>query len=86
METEKIANQMISFQRTLFDSSFNAVKMAQDQTEKMANSFMDKLSWIPEDGKKVVTDSADFYKKARDDFKKSVDDGFTRMEEMFARK
>jgi hypothetical protein len=86
METEKIANQMISFQRTLFDSSFNAVKMAQDQTEKMTNSFMDKLSWIPEDGKKAVNDSADFYKKARDDFKKSVDDGFTKMEEMFAGK
>ncbi len=86
METEKIANQMISFQKTLFDSSFNAVKMAQDQTEKMTNSFMDKLSWIPEDGKKAVNDSADFYKKARDDFKKSVDNSFTKMEEMFAGK
>ncbi|MCP4350456.1 MAG: hypothetical protein GY795_33725 [Desulfobacterales bacterium] len=86
METEKIANQMISFQKTLFDSSFNAVKMAQDQTEKMTNSFMDKLSWIPEDGKKAVNDSADLYKKARDDFKKSVDDGFVKLEDMFVNK
>jgi hypothetical protein len=86
MEAQKIANQMISFQKTIFDSSFNAMKMAQDQTEKMANTFMDKLSWIPEDGKKAVSDSADFYKKARDDFKQAVDDGFTKMEELFDRK
>jgi len=48
MEPAKIANQMISFQKNLFENAFGAM--------------------------------------SRDNFKKSVDDGFAKMEEMFNRK
>jgi hypothetical protein len=85
MEPEKIATQMISFQRTLFENSFNAMSTVQDQTEKMTNTFFDKVSWVPDEGKKAVNNSIDFYKKARNDFKKAVDDGFDKIEEMFVK-
>jgi hypothetical protein len=86
MEPATIAKQTIAFQKALFENSFNAMKMVQDQTEKMLNTFLGQLSWVPEEGRKAITESVDFYKKARDDFKEAVDKGFSKMEEMFVQK
>ncbi len=86
METGKIANQTIAFQKNLFENTFSAMSMVQDQTEKMTNSFLTQLPWVDEDGKKAVSDAVKMYKEARDNFKKAVDDGFVKMEEMFVQK
>ncbi len=85
MEPGKIAKQMILFQKTLFENNFAAMNAVQDQTEKIFNTFMDQLPWVPEEGKKAVNDSVKFYKKAREDYKKAVDDGFAKMEELFSK-
>ncbi len=86
METGKIANQTITFQKSLFENTFNAMNMVQDQTEKMTNTFLEQLPWVNEEGKKAVSDAVKMYKEARDNFKKAVDDGFVKMEEMFVQK
>jgi len=86
METGKVANQMISFQKTLFENSFNAMCTIQEQTEKIADTFLKQMTWIPEEGKKSIRESFDMYKKARDTFKKAVDDGYVRLEEMLEKK
>ena len=72
METTKMAKQAINFQKSAFEKTFNATVMLQDQTEKMANSFMDQASWMPAESKKLINDWVVAYKKGRDDFKKSV--------------
>jgi polyhydroxyalkanoate synthesis regulator phasin len=77
---------MISFQKTLFENSFNAMVMVQEQTEKMIDTFLTKLPWLPEEGKKAVNDSVAFYKKSRDDYKNAVDDGFSKLESLFTEK
>ena len=83
METGKIAKQMIDFQKTTFDNSFNAMVAFQDQTEKMMNVFMEQAVWMPEDGKKAVNEWGAVYKKGRDDFKKTVDENFSKFEGFF---
>jgi len=86
METAKMATQMINFQKTLFESAFNAMCAVQDQTEKMADSFLGQMSWVPEDGKKNMKEVVKMYKDARENFKKSVDEGFEQMEKLFTSK
>jgi hypothetical protein len=86
MEVSNMSKQMINFQKSLFENSFNAMNMVQDQTEKMINNFLIQLPWVNDEGKKAINNSIDFYKKARTDFKKAVDDGFSKMEELFAQK
>jgi hypothetical protein len=83
MEPKGIAKQTVAFQKNLFENSFNAMKMVQDQTEKMMETFLSQMSWVPEEGKKAISDTVEFCKKACDDFKKTVDDGFAKMEDMF---
>ncbi|MBF0201700.1 MAG: hypothetical protein HQK66_10390 [Desulfamplus sp.] len=86
MEPVKIAKQMIGFQKTLFNNSFNAMVVVQDQTENMLTGFMGQLPWINEDGKKQINETLALTKKARDEFKKSVDEGYVRFEQMFEQK
>ena len=84
METGKIAKQMIDFQKTAFDNTFGAMVALQDQTEKMVNITIEQSAWLPKDGKKVINEWTETYKKGRDEFKKFVDENFSRAEGFFA--
>ncbi len=86
METPKIAKQMVGFQKTVFESSFNAMTMVQDQTESMINNFVGQFPWATEDVKKQMNETFTYAKKARQDFKKAVDDGYVQFEKMFDQK
>ena len=49
----------------------------QDQAEKMLYGYLNQMPLVTADSKKSFQTSVDMAKKARDDFKKSVDDGFS---------
>jgi polyhydroxyalkanoate synthesis regulator phasin len=83
MEMQKMGKQMINFQKNLFENSYHAMNMVCEQTETMMNSFIKQMPMVPENSKQVMDDMLGFYKKSRDDFKKTVDDGFNRMEDIF---
>jgi len=77
---------MIDFQKTTFDNTFNDMDALQEQTESMVNVLMKQSVWLPEDGKKVINEWVTAYQKGRDDFKKSVDENFSKVEEFFGGK
>jgi hypothetical protein len=83
MDSAKIAKQMIDFQKTTFDNTFSAMVMMQEQTERMANTILEQAAWMPEEGKKAVSDWVKAYKKGREDFKKAVDENFKKVEDFF---
>jgi hypothetical protein len=45
--------------------------------------FLKQSSWLPAEGKKVVEEYAKAYKKARENFKSSVDESFKKVEGFF---
>lgn len=84
MEPTKMAKQMMDFYKTTFDNSFNAMVMLQEQTEKTMAAFMDQATWLPDEGKNVMEEWVKAYKKGREDFKKTIDDGFKKVDEYFS--
>lgn len=86
MDTAQMAKQTLSFQKTIFTNAYNALVLAQEQTEKMMNTFVEKTPFSTEDGKKTFAATVEMGKKARDDFKKSVDEGYAKFEEMLEKK
>lgn len=82
METRQMAQQFIDLQRTMFDSSFAAIAAIQDLTQQTMTEQANKLPWVTEDGKKNMNEMCDFNKQCRDSFKKSVDEGYARIEEL----
>ncbi|HNU74819.1 MAG TPA: hypothetical protein PLE36_14045 [Deltaproteobacteria bacterium] len=84
MDQKQMVRQVIDFQKASFDNSFNAMVLIQEQTEKMAKTFLDQANWLPEEGKSVLNQWIGAYKKGRDDFKKSVDENFRKVDEYFS--
>jgi polyhydroxyalkanoate synthesis regulator phasin len=84
MDSSWIAKQMIDFQKTTFDHTFDAMVMLQDQTEKVANTLFEQATWFPEEGKRVIIQWTEIYKKGRDDLKSAVDDHFSKMVDLLS--
>ena len=84
MDQAIIAKQMIDFQKTMFDNTFNAMVLVQEQTERMATTLLDQATWMPAEGKNAISGWVDAFKKGREDFKKGVDENFKRVEDFFS--
>lgn len=84
MDQKQIARQMIQFNKTAFDNSFNAMNMVYEQNEKMLDTFLSQATWMPENGKKAITDWMQAYKKGCEDFKKMVDESYQKVETFFS--
>ena len=54
MEPIKIARQMIDFQKTLFDNTYNVVTTMQDNSENMVNGFLNQCTWVTEEAKEAL--------------------------------
>jgi polyhydroxyalkanoate synthesis regulator phasin len=84
MEPKQMFKQMLDFNKTALDSTFNSMIMFQEQAETVGNMFMEKNPLLPEEGKKAVKDWISTYKKGRDDFRKAVDESLNKMEAFVA--
>ena len=79
------AKQFIDFQKSTFENTFNTMSQIQEQTESLTSEMMGQMQWLPEESKKAMDDSVKMFKNAREDYKKMVNDGFVKMEELFIR-
>jgi hypothetical protein len=84
MDQKQMLKQMIDFNKTAFNNTYNAIVMLQEQTERMATTMLDQATWLPEDGRKAINDWVNSYKKGREDFKKLVDENFQKVEDYFS--
>jgi polyhydroxyalkanoate synthesis regulator phasin len=76
MDPKQIARQMIQFNKTVFDNTFDAITVLQEQTEKLIAMYMDQAPLLPEEGKKAIADWMKAYKKGREAFKTAVDENY----------
>jgi hypothetical protein len=84
MDQKKMFKQMIDFQKSTFDNSLNAMTTLQEQGEKMTLAFLDQAHWLPAEGKKVIKDWIEAYKTGRENFKRTVEENFDKVESFFA--
>lgn len=84
MDPKQIVKQMIQFNKTAFDNTFDAMIVLQEQTEKMMATYLDQAPLIPAEGKKAIDDWLKAYKKGRADFKTAADENYKKVEEFFA--
>ena len=84
MDQKQMFKQVFDFNKAAFDNTFNAMVMLQEQSEKMANAMLEQASWLPEEGRKLVFEWVDAYKKGRETFKKMVDDSYQKVQDYFS--
>jgi hypothetical protein len=81
MDPKKLIKQMVDFNRTAFENTFNAISMLQDQMERMSSMLLEQSPAFPEEGKKAIKEWLKAYKTGREAFKKAVDEGYKRLED-----
>ena len=86
MDTTWMAKQMIDFQKTTFDNTYNAVVMLQDHMEKVVSTLVEQATWVPEESRRLGNQWTETYKKGRDDLKTVADDNFNKMADMLSPK
>jgi hypothetical protein len=84
IDANQMLKQMLEFNKTAFDNGFSAMLTIQEQNEKMFNTFLGQASWIPEEGKKLIQEWINAYKKGCEDFKKAGDANYTKVVEFFS--
>ncbi|MFZ5569615.1 MAG: hypothetical protein ACOZF0_04385 [Thermodesulfobacteriota bacterium] len=83
MDQQKFIKQSIDFNKNVFNNLFNAAVMFQDQAERVSRTFLDQVTWIPEEGKSLVNEWIEAYKKERENYKTKAEAGFKQMEAFF---
>jgi polyhydroxyalkanoate synthesis regulator phasin len=83
MDQKQIFKQMVDFNRSAFNNAFNAMVMVQDQTETLSNTMLNQATWLPEEGKKALQEWVEAFKKGREEYKKTVEDAFKKVESFF---
>jgi hypothetical protein len=83
MDQKKVFEQVIEFQKGVFDNSFNALEKLQEQGETMVKTFLSQASWLPEENRNAVADWLKACKKAQTEYKITVDANFDKVKKLF---
>lgn len=81
MDSKAMIKRTLEYQKAAFDAGYNTMVILQGQAEKMTAEVLEKSS-MPKETIKAIETTIDEYKKRREDLKKMVDEGFTKIEEM----
>jgi polyhydroxyalkanoate synthesis regulator phasin len=80
----KIGLQVLDFQKSTFNNTYNTLLKIQEQSEKIADSLLKDNSAIPAEGRKMLDEWKLVFKKGQTEMKKSIDDSFSKAETFFA--
>ncbi|MDD5170848.1 MAG: hypothetical protein PHN75_18680 [Syntrophales bacterium] len=76
----KMAQQMTGFYKSTIGNSISAMNVIQENTARMVTLSLEQSPWFPEEGKKLVTDWMNAYKKGYDDLKVAADEQYKKLD------
>jgi len=83
---QRITRQVVDLQKATFENAFSAMAMLQDQAEKTTNMLLESSIWpIPDEGKRMMKEWVQAFKKGREEFKKALDESFNKMQDFIVR-
>lgn len=80
MNQNEMFKSMIQFNKSVFENTYNAMTLMQDQAEKMFDSMLSQNSLLPKDGKSLMDEWTKVYKTGRESFKQYTDAAFNKVE------
>jgi hypothetical protein len=81
MNQKRILKQMLDFNRSAFETSFNMISSLQDQTQRAAEMYLQHANqWLPQEQKNAIDEWTKAFRQGRETFKNTVDDSFKKAE------
>jgi hypothetical protein len=84
MNGTDIFKNMLQFNKTVFENTYNAMTLMQDQAEKTFESLWDQNNVLPKDGKNLIDEWTKVYKTGRESLKHYTDAAFNKAEAFFS--
>ena len=84
MEYNQFAKQAVDFQKSSFESGYNAVARVQDQAAEAVETMLNQTSLVPEEGRQAIKGWVSACQEERNRFKSYVEDGFSGLEKHLA--
>jgi hypothetical protein len=94
MEHHEFLKQVVDYNKNLFNTTYKSAVTVQDEAEKVLRASLENDTfdskwfnneyWTVENKEQAVNKFFDFYKKARDEYKKTADANFSKFESFFA--
>lgn len=84
LNISKIGLQVLDFQKSMIDNSFEMLAKIHEQEDKVMDNFSKGLNGFPAESFKMFLGWYDMTHKGQDEFKKAIDDGFKQSETLLA--
>jgi len=85
MDQKQTMKQVLDFNKKAFDNVFNTLSSLQDETESLFSGLMERANFITPEGRKIMSQLTESYRKGRGDFKTMADENYRKASEYFAR-
>lgn len=83
MDPKQINKQMMNFNKSVFDQTFQMMKILHDHTEDTVLRFLEKSNWITADSKKVIIEWTKVCKTGSEYFKNCADENYKKITDYF---
>ena len=83
MKTNEITKQALDFQKGVFTGWYGAMSILQDQAASAVDMMLNQ-SWLPDQGRQVISNWVSTCKNERDRFKVYMDESFSGLEKYLA--
>jgi glutamate formiminotransferase len=83
-EVKNVVKQIYDFQKSALYNTFDTVALMQIQAEQYGAALIEQNPALPPQAKSALSDWVDLQNKARNDYKKILDESFKNLENVFA--
>ena len=84
MDPKTMQKTMMEGMRSGMLMSFDTMNSIQEQMEKMWKTVLDQSGELQKEGEKVMQEWLENMRKGREEFRRNLDDGLRKMEELLA--
>lgn len=77
--------QLLEFQKSAFDNTFNVLETMQEQQEELITRLIEQAPALPEEGREALKTWVASYRKGREEFRLSADKSFDLLQQYFDR-
>ncbi len=81
-DPKSASDEMMKLMKNSFEASFDNVTKVQDMNEKMLKEIIQQSKSVQDDALKMVNDFIANAKKGQDTYRKAMEDGFKKVEQM----
>jgi len=82
MDQKQMLKQMLEFNQTAFNNTFNALTLLQGQFEQVAKTVLEQAN-VPAEARQAIENCTETYKSACQTFKQQIDDSYKQVEKFF---